>query len=59
MINVTVNLPEGKEVHHHIYGKQTVGEVMQSIRCLYPQWSSIVMVITRREVEENNERIPA
>ena len=47
-INLTVNLPDDKEVHYEINHKCSIGEVVGAAKLLNPQWTSIVAVITRR-----------
>lgn len=57
MIQVQINLPDTKEVGHVIRKRSSVGDVMRSVETIYPNWTSIVLTITRdRKEVENDQR---
>lgn len=46
MIKVTVNVLD-QEFHYDLNGPKTVGEIVGAAKTLHPNWSSMVVVLTR------------
>lgn len=47
MINVTVNLPDGKEVQCNGLWSADASQAIAAAKLLYPDWTSIVLTIVK------------
>lgn len=47
MIQLTVNLPEGRKSVYDSIVKAAVGEAVAAAKLLHPDWTSIILVLTK------------
>ena len=51
MFTITVNLPDGKEEHDLDYSADDIQTAFANAKEDWPNWTSMVVVVTRRENE--------